>query len=353
MKIVLDYELARVRSLKGDLLSPAVYERLIEARLPEEIIGVFSETPYHDDVMAALLESPGYAGIEKGLRNNLARCFTSLASFFSEEAKPLIRVILGRYDLANLKAILRGKHIGAPTKEIFEAVMPAGELTDVLLARLAEQPDVRGVVNLLSSWFSPYAPVLREALAEYTRTSHLVDLELPLDMFFYREAFAELGQLKNDLNALLLKEFLQQDIDCVNIVTALRLSSEKLSAEHARPYFIPGGRKFSLAQYEQVLAITSPEQLVEVLANTPYRTAAEEGLKRYANTGLVSAFQRAIEEFEVRAANKLFLADPLTIALTIAYVWTKYNEVTNLRIIVRGRASGMEESAIREALIVV
>lgn len=353
MRIALDYELARVRSLKGALLRADVYERLIEAKTPEEIVAVFSDTPYRDDVTAALLEEPGYAGVEKGLRNNLARCFTSLAAFFTEEARPLIRVLLGRYDVANLKSILRGKHIGASSGEIYEALLPGGELSDTLLARLTEQPDVRGVVNLLSSWFNPYAPVLREAVVEYGKTSSLLDLELPLDIFFFQRAFEELGVFRNDLNALLLREFLQQEIDLLNITTALRLSAEKLSVEHARPYFVEGGRKFDRRRYESLVSLDSAERIVEVLAGTPYQKAAEDGLRRFANSGLVSAFQRAIEEFQVRAAHRLFLADPLTIALCIAYVYTKRNEVTNLRIVVRGRASGMEESAIRGALIVV
>ena len=36
-----------------------------------------------------------------------------------------------------------------------------------------------------------------------------------------------------------------------------------------------------------------------------------------------------------------------------SYIWAKYNEVVNLRIIIRGKAIGMQERKIREELIFV
>ena len=64
-------------------------------------------------------------------------------------------------------------------------------------------------------------------------------------------------------------------------------------------------------------------------------------------------FERALEDYLFRIAFEASKEDPLGIGLTISYLWTKANEVTNLRIVVKGVSVGMPEGRMREELIVV
>lgn len=349
----LEYENARLRSLKRELLDPSFYERLFEARSPEEMVNILSETSYGADVSAALLATPGYRGIEMGLKNNLANSYAKIIRFFSKENKYLAETLLGRYDIWNVKAVLRGKHVGVSVEEIYEAVMPAGELSEPLITRLINAVDVKEVINLLTVWGFSFSKFLRDAYPEYHSSGKLLPLELALDKSFYNYCIETLGERKNDIDALLLLEFIRQEIDFVNIMTAIRLAVESFSEEEASKYFIDGGRKFSKKLFNESLKSPEPEKMVAVLQGTPYAKAAEEGIKRYFKTGYVSSFQRALEEFLVRQASKLFIADPLSSAMLIAYFYTKHNEVTNLRIIVRGKSVEMSEDEIREAMIIV
>jgi V/A-type H+-transporting ATPase subunit C len=349
----LEYENARLRSLKRELLDPGFYERLFEVRSPEELANILSETCYGADVSAAMLTAPGYRGIELGLKNNLANCYARITHFFSEENRYLAETLLGRYDIWNVKAVLRGKHIGVSAEEIYEAVMPAGELSEALITRLINAVDVREVINLLTVWGFSFARVLRDAYPDYHSSGKLLPLELALDRNFYSHCIKTLGERKNDIDALLLLEFIRQEIDFINIMTAIRLAAESFSEEEASKYFIEGGRKFLKKHFNESLRSPEPEKMLAVLQGTPYAKAAEEGIKRYLKTGYVSSFQRALEEFLTRQAAKLFLADPLSSAMLIAYFYTKHNEVTNLRIIVRGKSVEMSEDEIREAMIIV
>lgn len=349
----LEYENTRLRSLKRDLLSKEFYERLLESDTPEEMVNIFSDTVYGSDISAAVINEPGYRGIENGLKENLARSFSKIVSFFSSENRYLAEIMLGRYDIWNIKAIIRGKHIGASYEEIIEAVMPAGELTEPLLRALVEAVDIKNIIDLLTIWGFPYSRVLRDAYPEYHSSGKLLPLELALDFAFYDRSLKLLDEHKNDFDAMLLKEFIRQEIDFVNVMTSIRLISEKTTVEEAEKFFVPGGRKFTLKKFKEIVNLTDPEMIISVLSDTPYSKAAQEGLKRYLQTGYVSAFQRALEEFIVRQATKLFLADPLSSAMLIAYFYAKHNEVTNLRIIVRGKSVGMNEEEIREAMIIV
>lgn len=349
----LEYENTRLRSLKRELLSSEFYERLLAASTPEEMVNILSETVYGNDVSAAVINEPGYRGIEKGLKENLAASFSRINRFFSEENRYLVSTVLGRYDIWNVKAVIRGKHIGASHDEIVEALLPAGDLTEPLLLALVEAVDIKNVIDLLTIWGFSYARELRDAYPDYVSTGKLLPLELSLDFSFYKKSLEALQEHRNDIDAMLLSEFIRQEVDFVNIMTAIRLCTEKAEPEDAERYFVPGGRKFPFKKFQEAVRSPEPEAIISVLSDTPYSKAAQEGLTRYLQTGYVSAFQRALEEFLVRQAVKLFLADPLSSAMFIAYFYAKHNEVTNLRIIVRGKSVGMNEEEIKEAMIIV
>jgi len=349
----LEYENTRIRSLKKDLLAPEFYDRLLQANTPEEMVNLFNETVYGSDVSAAVILDPGYRGIERGLKDNLSRTFAKVNHFFAPENRYLAEILLGRFDIWNVKAVIRGKHIGATAEEIMEAVLPAASLTEPLIRSLAEAVDIKGVIDLLVIWNFPYAKVLRDAYEEYRDTGKLLPVELAMDFEFYRRSLELLESRRKDLDASLLSEFLRQEIDFLNIMTAIRLNNEKVSSKEAERFFVPGGRKLSLKLFKEIVELPEIELIADRLVGTPYVKVAQEGLKRYFKTGYVSSFQRALEEFSVRQAAKLFLANPLSAALLIAFFYTKHNEVTNLRIIVRGKSVGMDEQEIREAMIVV
>jgi V/A-type H+-transporting ATPase subunit C len=47
----------------------------------------------------------------------------------------------------------------------------------------------------------------------------------------------------------------------------------------------------------------------------------------------------------------MFFRDPLSIAMAVGYLWAKYNEVTNLRIIARCRLADIPEKELRGELL--
>jgi len=64
-------------------------------------------------------------------------------------------------------------------------------------------------------------------------------------------------------------------------------------------------------------------------------------------------FERALEEMLMRTALQSSIRDPQGVGVAIAYLYGKQNEITNLRIIVKGKAVGMPADRVREELILV
>lgn len=354
------YANARIRGMKAALLQPAFFESLLDISDLNELANAFAGTPYERDVEEATLTRPGPRGIEEGVKNNLVRELRKiLTRVVSGPPRELTELILGRWDVQNLRNIVRGKHVGASPEEIADTLMPAGLMDTAQLLELVRTVDLKEMIDLLFTWQNPYHEPLRRHYYQYLKDRNLAHYEFALERFYYEHAlwklrgglFARL--LRTDRNALMVRGFFASEVDLVNIVTALRLLNEPIDEETAREFFLPGGEWVTEARFSELIKLADSEQLVESLRDTPYYRPLSRGLADCLVLGLVSPLQRCLERAIIEAAVHLFKADPISIAPVIAYLWAKYNEVVNLRIIVRGKAVSMPRDSIASYLVLV
>jgi V/A-type H+-transporting ATPase subunit C len=67
----------------------------------------------------------------------------------------------------------------------------------------------------------------------------------------------------------------------------------------------------------------------------------------------IAVLERALEDYVMRKALGSGFSDPLGFGVMVSYLYAKQNEVTNLRIIVKGNAVGMPADRMRKELIFV
>lgn len=105
--------------------------------------------------------------------------------------------------------------------------------------------------------------------------------------------------------------------------------------------------------FTELSAMSDVDEVFDRLKKTSYGKPLEQAAVAYLEKGSVSVFERALEDYLFRLAFETSKTDPLGIGLAVSYLWTKANEVTNLRIVVKGVSVGMPEERMREELIVV
>jgi len=236
----LGYINARVRGMHSRLLGRKDFDALLIQQDIPSLASELEKTPYKNEIQEANVLYPGLKGIETALRMNLVRTCKKIFSLVQgSEAEPLVRIILARWDIHNIKAVLRGKHVHAVPEEIEECLIPAGTLGEPLFRETIKQPDVRGVVDLLATWEIPYARPLTQSFDEYASSRELSILEYALDRFHYEYAHSLLERNKEDHEVM--RRLLQGEIDSINLKNAIRMNRDKVDIEVAEEYFLPGG----------------------------------------------------------------------------------------------------------------
>jgi V/A-type H+-transporting ATPase subunit C len=339
---------ARVRGMHSNLLDLKSYEALLIRQDLPSIVSELERTTYKRDIEEAGILCSGICTIEAALRKNLVRTYQTILHLVAgTKAEQYIKIFLSRWDIQNIKTIIRGKNILAPQDEISECIVPAGELDDATFRELLKQPDVRTVIDLLATWEIPYAIPLTEVIEEYAESHDLVPLEFALDHFYYQQALnMTKGRSREEL---IIRRLVRTEIDTMNIKTVLRIIRDGIDPESALKIFLEGGYVMDRKRFTSMAVLKSSEEVARELDGTSYYFLA--GLPQTAyDPGRISVIERELDTHLMRKAVRLYREDPLSISVIIGYLWAKYYEVINLRIIARCKHAGVSDEELEREL---
>lgn len=351
-----DYGNARLRAMKSRLLSRRTLEGLAEIESVESLITALTNTAYREAVEAALVRLAGLECLNEALRNDLIATIGSARVFFSGRAGEQAALVLRRYDVHNVKTVLRGLARHVPASDILASTLPVGELRPVDLGQLAGAADLRIAIDLLATWRLPLArPLL--VLSGVHPGADLFEMEVALDRWYLdaalREAVDEAGEV--------LRETLMLAADMMNILTALRLVGvpdaatilrERFASDDATPLFVgPGHMPWALLA--EAARQASVSRAVDTLAETHGGETLVRAMEDYTAGSRLSVFERALAQRQLQHAARLLVRDPLGIGVLLGYVALKTNEVANLRTIAQGLLLGQQPEQIRAEWMLV
>ncbi len=345
---------ARVRALWGRLLTGDDYARLLALPDLKAVAAELREGPYGPAFGSAAGPSPAADAIDEGLRRSVSEAFAGLHAISAGECRRAVEVLLGFGDVQAVKTVLRGKNSRLSAAEIMPALVPAGRHDEASLEEMCRQPDLRAVVDLLTAWRDPFARPLRRALAEYHEPKDLYLLEAALDGSWLAEArrLAGIGRgSPGGTGAEALALFLAFAADRTNLMTALTAVEEGIVLPDRSRYFLPGGRVFGPADFDALLSCRAVPEVLSMADRSAFAGAFRNLPSPSGGVPLLAVVERRLERVLLRAVRALMRADPLSLAVPLAYLVNKGREVANIRMIVRGRASGLADSDLRDLVI--
>lgn len=351
----------RVKAMNRDLFKREFFMELLnQPELGGVVEALQGNILYGENMSAALAESSGLNAIEKALRHNLSRTFGKILHMSSGEPRSLMCILLNRWDIFNIKTILRGKKAGRPKEEIIAAFVPVGELDEPKLTELANQPDIKAVVDMLVTWGFHLSRPIAKALPEFMGKGDILGIEKVMDEFYFEWALKETEGAGE--NEQIIRSLIVEQIDFANIVNTLKLLNEKVSVGmEVKPQpqqpahelrIIPGG-KFKYSFLLSLSKCTTVEEALGLLVNTKFSSVMEKAIAAYIKTRKLSTIERFLEAFIAEKWSGMYKKDPLAISVIIGFLGRKLNEFMNLRIIARGKAHVVPANIMKGELVFV
>ncbi len=344
-----DYLNARVRGMSTALLTPEFYEQILLAEGEDLLVDSLLSSPYGAELRETLADHRGVEAVELALRRNVRACFSIVLSLAPPEPARLLSIQLDLWDTANVLALVRGKVTGAEPGEIVAGVLPVGEFDNAQLAELAAEPDLRSLADALTTWDYRFAYELRRAIRGYGESPDLPALESAVNDAYFRWAFAALDP--EDENQRIVLRMLRMQIDLANVRMALDRVRHRIRGEETGPEpSLPGGM-LGAAALRELAGSGSLVEAFETLEGTYFSPGIEKGILAFGGAGVLGVMERFLEVVVIQTGCRLFRLDPLGIGVPLGFIWRKYSEFLNLRILVRGKAYRMPAGTIREELM--
>jgi V/A-type H+-transporting ATPase subunit C len=395
------YLYARLRGMKSHLLTGQDYQRLVAAPGLKEVMEILNGTPLKSSLETALIRYQGIQALEAAVLGDYAEaCRTVLRSSRGEE-RVLVGILLGRWDVFNVKTLLRARGGTGSPADPGPSLVPAGELDHTALAELARQQDARGISDLLATWGSPLADPLVENLDAALAERSTLRLELALDRWYFARAGKETAKPGRDRR--LVGEALRREIDVVNIMAKVRLVLDELDtppesgepppapaapgrplpadrrargpttlprARAPRPwqegrggprdrpappplasFFIPGGAETGGDRLKDLLRCHSMGDLIRFIASTSLGRHLDARMRELETIPDPATFQRDLERDLALWSIRLYRREPPNMAMAVSYLALRLVQLVNLRILCRGKEFGMPPEVLAQELV--
>ncbi|WP_225335171.1 V-type ATP synthase subunit C [Halomicrobium urmianum] len=344
-----EYVNARVRSRRAALFDDDDYRKLVRMG-PGEIARFMEESTYGREMNALGSRYSGVDLVEYALNRNLARNFEDLLDWSEGQLYDYVARYLRKFDVWNVKTVVRGIYSGADSQEIEDDLVRAGEFDENVLDRLLAADSIEEVVEVLDG--TVFDGVLDDAYDDYEETGVLIPLENAVDRAYYENLLAGLPDNPEiDSPVGLYVSFLEAEVDFRNLRNAVRIARSGADSLDPADYYIEGGRLFSESDLTGLAADT--DQLAARVRESRYADDLDAALDVLEAADSLIEFESALDAALVEYADQLSNRYPLSVCPVFSYVLAKEREVDNVRAIARGREAGLDPDEIEQELVIL
>ncbi|MDX1686906.1 MAG: V-type ATPase subunit [Candidatus Promineifilaceae bacterium] len=333
---------ARVRGRIGRLLPPARWRILLNASDSGEFLQYLSGTAYRPVLAAMVMERPDLGEIERRLWQHLAQAYRAPLPFMPGGSKDLLAWLWRRFEVNNLKTILRGVKGGAPPAQIRRTLVPLGSDSELPWKTLTDLASVPVVVERLEGSF--YGSALEPGLERYRREELLFPLEIRLDLAYFRQLlrFVEALRGRDRKEA---QRFTGVMVDSQNVSWAFRYRIyDDFSPEEILNYTLRKGVRADASVIRQIAAGAS---VLPTLQNVWGESLP--GLRRLVGLPDKQALlemERIFDRYFYNEATETLKGYSLHLGIVLAYVALQETEVKDLVSVLEGIAANWSPDRI-------
>lgn len=334
---------ARVRALAGYLISPEQWRSLLDMPDLPSLVDALQGLPYGHD--RPFPEPPALRSLELFFSETVAREYEKLISVTQNNIRDLLRELWRRFELDNLKAILR--HLAEERPVPVEDLIVPLRNSELPLDELSEATDLEAAASILSD--TVYGPPLADALPRYESERTLFPVEVALDLNYWRRVWRTANSLGGE-DRKWATQLVGTRLDRLNVTWAFRFRIYyRLSEEEIINYTLPYGYRSDDTVIRAIAGGASIQDVVEMVwgGDVPELAGLAEGETREA----LQALEVALARLECRMARRPFSGQGFHLGLMLGYLLRKECEAHDLTALAESKAEKLPAEEIEPYLV--
>jgi len=326
---------ARVRAMYASLLSAQDFARLSEVPDLPALVTQLKQTAYAPYVEALKEKDLTPQKVDLAIKGRLADSYYSVIQMAPVHARSLLKQLYQYFEVQNLKAILRAISTDPTWERVQDVLFPMGNMTVLPAQAMLDSGSVGAAIELLQG--TQYYETLSFAMKRYSAEQNLFALEVALDLYYWRQLWAEAKKLQGQDREQALR-IIGSLMDVNNLMWVIRYKVyHQLSEEEIINYTLPFGYR---VRDEDVRAIAAGADLPMVVGRV------FPGIPDL--NALLEEPRRGLPQLEVILKRRLmeqclaaFIGNPFHIGVPLAFLVLSNLEVQDLTVLIEAKSSGM------------
>jgi V/A-type H+/Na+-transporting ATPase subunit C len=328
------YTYVRVTVMKSELYKKQQWLTFLKMGV-NELLRTLQDGAYKKE-MSELADKRDTTALELALQKNMMRTFAKLKRISDEKLQRVLSMYMQRYDMYNIKTIIRAKAAGISNEEITAFMSPSINHQPGFFNMLIQKESINEIVNALPYEIKEKSKIKGETHAD------LFAIENKLDKFHLSQLTELSKKLKGQGKAL--AAFLAAEMDNTNIKIILRLLHEGMDKKKIKQYLIQPRQEIeTLLDEEDILGIVKKLQKLRLIEKQDHKNEAE----------MLAHLEIDLDTALLKKESLLMHQHPLTVNVILGFMFAKEIEVKNLKTLLKGKQFGIDTALLERMVIAV
>ena len=329
---------AKVRAMLSYLIDPPTFAGILDTKNVYELIDMLKKTHYQDIFTNVKIDSPGLLALEKRLLLNDISIHGKVRDSLSGKIeKEFVSILMQRYEIEDLKVILRLWHSKEPVR--VEDYISGQKISfDMEYKKLASAETIEEIIVMLDK--TPYKEPLLAARTKFKTTKSLFYLEASLDIDYYGRLTACIRRFSAP-DKRVASRILGLEVDGENIQWLIKLRKYYgLGLGDTLEWFIPGGSNISKNTLRNFYTSDGITKIMEGLALGPYlpiKDLAQEN---------IHLIENLLYEILLKEVKRALAGNPFTIGTILGYLILKRRETRNIISLLYAKEYGVKKEEL-------
>jgi vacuolar-type H+-ATPase subunit C/Vma6 len=339
------YSNTRAKAMESKLIDSNTMKSIADAKSVDAVLAILFQTDYSSAIVKFGGLEISHTLLDFAISENMAERVNKLAQITPDEDKHIIRKIIARWDLSNVKLVLQAIDRKKPFDAISMYVISSGEFNANFIRDVMKSDNIEDAFATLMR-NRTYRPILASALAAYKKSKNVMDAIAKLD----EEHYKDLGELSLELvkshhaqSALLLR----LDIDMRNMITLLRAKKTKLKFSDVSANLIINGN-VTIKQLERIY--NNSDDVIS-LASKSKIFDLKVAMDAYKNNDQLLSFEISMRNQIFNTSEKMLKTSVLSLGTLVDYIYLKEIEVFTLRALIKSKEYGLSKEDISRLIV--
>ena len=330
----------KVRALESKLLTEEQFLRLLETKNYEDAFKYLKgETHYKDVLYEYDAEDVHRGELEVILKRHYTDIFKKLSHYFSSDYKKLFRILYMKYEIEDLKIIIRGKYINKDAEYIKSLICYESALSNIDYNELISSRTLEETVEKLKG--TKYYDFINP-LIPHIEKEGLFRIEMALDFVYYSTLRKFIKKLDKE-DGEVIKKINGITSDLLNIQWILRGKKfYNLPPEEILNYTIYDSDKLKMDKLKSLCYAKDLNEFYDLIETLPYgKVFVETKDSEYLLEKEMLVYLRS-------AYKKLAKKNPVSISIVLSFLEVYLLEIRDVISIIENKRYKSDSAEIKK-----